>query len=313
MSTVKSNKFSPQSLPIVQIDGFNEVESFVVGAGQTSFDSTKFTNTTPIRAFKRNDIDPSVWDELTVTWSDVDTFTVAESYSEGEEIIMFGIGNYYKGDENLSSDNVVNDSTNTEFTASLTLTDIVNLLGASSKLESYKDYGIGSTDLTQVDLITSETIESGLYTLLDVGYSGNLIQFEDSGNIKQIYIPFGKDQIQTRDNSSGSFPDFKPASAIDIGSETTSFTLAEDDAYKHIRVSNAGAVSVTIPDSATLNFPIGTNISIIQAGAGQITITSGAGVIINSADSLVSTRVQYSTISLIKVGTDEWDLAGDIA
>ncbi|MDX1532696.1 MAG: hypothetical protein R3230_00660 [Nitrosopumilaceae archaeon] len=314
MSTVKSDNFAPFTQPIVLINGFNDVESFVVGSGQTSFTSTKFTNKTQIRAFKRNDLDPTIWDELTVTFTSTDTFEVAESYSEGDEILLYGIGNYYQGDPSLSSDEVSNDSTNSEFTSSTSLTDIIDALGASSKLESYKDYGVGSTNLQSVDLTQSETVASGFYNLIDTGYSGILIQMNDSTTIKQVYLPFGKEGIYSRDNSSGSFPsDFTPIGNVDVVSETTSFTLSNSHVHKYVRVSNAGAVNVTIPDSVSLDFPIGTIFTITQSGVGQVTFDAGTGVVINSADSLVSTRVQYSSATLTKVGTDEWDLVGDLA
>jgi len=94
MSTIKANKLSPQSLPIVQIDGFNEMESFVVGSGQTSFTSTKFNSQTELRAFKRNATDPEIWDELSLSFTTSASFNIVEPYSEGDEIILYGLVGY---------------------------------------------------------------------------------------------------------------------------------------------------------------------------------------------------------------------------
>lgn len=99
----------------------------------------------------------------------------------------------------------------------------------------------------------------------------------------------------------------------EVVSDSASFTLDLADAAQYHRVSNAGAVTVTVPTNANVAFPIGTNLTIIQAGAGQVSVAGEGGVTINSADSLLSTRVQYSAMTLVKVGTDEWDLTGDLA
>lgn len=97
-----------------------------------------------------------------------------------------------------------------------------------------------------------------------------------------------------------------------IVSATSAFTLSLSDSYKYHRVSNASAVTVTVPPNSSVAFPIGTNLTVVQAGVGQVTFAAGVGVTVNSADGFLSTRVQYSSATLTKVGTDEWDLAGDL-
>lgn len=80
----------------------------------------------------------------------------------------------------------------------------------------------------------------------------------------------------------------------------------------YLRMTNAGANTVTIPLNATIAFPVGAQISGIQAGAGATTIVATGGVTLNCAHTLVA-RAQYSAWSLIKVATDTWDLMGDLA
>lgn len=93
----------------------------------------------------------------------------------------------------------------------------------------------------------------------------------------------------------------------------TTYTLVLGDAGSLIEVSNASAITLTIPLNSSVAFPLKTVIDIIQTGAGQITISPTGGVTLTSAGSAVKTRVQYSGISLIKVATDTWRLIGDIA
>lgn len=102
-------------------------------------------------------------------------------------------------------------------------------------------------------------------------------------------------------------------SALDISTKTSNHTLALADAGTMIKLSHATAIALTIPTNATVAFPIGTQILLTQAGAGQATISPASGVTVNSAESATLTRVQHSVAGLIKTGTDEWLLFGDVA
>jgi hypothetical protein len=88
------------------------------------------------------------------------------------------------------------------------------------------------------------------------------------------------------------------------------YTLTLTD--KAIDMNTAGANTLTIPQNANVAFPVGTQILITQAGAGQTTLAGDTGVTINSADGKLSLRTQYSWASLIKRATDIWWLSGDL-
>jgi hypothetical protein len=77
-------------------------------------------------------------------------------------------------------------------------------------------------------------------------------------------------------------------------------------------LNNAAAVTLTIPTNASVAFPTGTRIDLLQYGAGQVTI-GGAGVTIRSSGSKLKLAGQYSGATLWKKGTNEWVLIGDIA
>jgi hypothetical protein len=51
---------------------------------------------------------------------------------------------------------------------------------------------------------------------------------------------------------------------------------------------------------------------IMQYGAGQTTVTSSMGVTLRSSGGKTKLAAQYAMGSLIKIGTNEWILAGDI-
>lgn len=101
--------------------------------------------------------------------------------------------------------------------------------------------------------------------------------------------------------------------AVTTTSDT--FVLA-DLRNKLVTYSNAGAIAVTIPLNSSVAFPTGTSINIAQTGAGQVTVSGASGVTIRSTGATATTpktRAQYSAITCVKIGTDEWICVGDIA
>lgn len=98
---------------------------------------------------------------------------------------------------------------------------------------------------------------------------------------------------------------------------TYTFVLADAD-NKLVTASNASAQTFSIPTNANVAFPIGTQINLIQLGAGQVTVnavTSGTTTIVSTGATAASPkcRAQYSAMTLIKRDTDSWYAIGDIA
>jgi hypothetical protein len=76
-------------------------------------------------------------------------------------------------------------------------------------------------------------------------------------------------------------------------------------------LSNAAAITLTIPTNASVAFPVDTRIDLLQYGAGQVTVGS-AGVTLRSSGSKLKLAGQYSGATIWKKDTDEWVLIGDI-
>lgn len=104
--------------------------------------------------------------------------------------------------------------------------------------------------------------------------------------------------------------DTKTAKLITFNRQTASYTLVLADADKAVEVNNASANTLTVPPNSTVAFPTGTQIILTQYGAGQTTITPGAGVTIRSLNGALKTSGQYAIVTLIKVGTNEWYAGG---
>ena len=100
--------------------------------------------------------------------------------------------------------------------------------------------------------------------------------------------------------------------AIENAQTGTTYTLALTDAGKMVTLTNASAITLTIPTNAVAAFPVNTRIDLLQYGAGQVTV-AGAGVTIQSSGSKLKLTGQYSGASLWKKATDTWVLIGDIS
>jgi len=111
-----------------------------------------------------------------------------------------------------------------------------------------------------------------------------------------------------------------PSTALVIDPKTsTTYTFAITDANNElITASNASAQTYSIPTNASVAFPIGSQINIIQIGAGQVTInavTSGTTTVLSTGATPAAPklRAQYSSATLVKVATDTWYVIGDIS
>lgn len=99
---------------------------------------------------------------------------------------------------------------------------------------------------------------------------------------------------------------------LTINAQTASYTLVLSDASKLVEVSNASANTVTIPLNSSVAFATGTQINVLQTGAGQTTIAGTSGVTVNGTPGL-KLRAQWSACTLIKRATDTWVVVGDLS
>lgn len=90
----------------------------------------------------------------------------------------------------------------------------------------------------------------------------------------------------------------------------TTYTIDAEDETSIIRFTSDSAVTVTVPANATEALAIGYIVHLHQEGDGTITIAGEGGVTVNAGSSL-SSRNQYSALSLFKLATDTWVVVGD--
>ena len=101
-------------------------------------------------------------------------------------------------------------------------------------------------------------------------------------------------------------------SHIATNAQVASYTLVLADDGKIVEMGVASGNTLTVPPNASVAFPIGTQIVILQTGAGQVTLTQGAGVTINATPGL-KLRTTWSSATLIKRATNTWVAIGDLS
>jgi len=100
---------------------------------------------------------------------------------------------------------------------------------------------------------------------------------------------------------------------IAFNNQTASYTLVLADAGKLVEVNNASANTLTVPPNSSVAFAVGTQILVVQQGAGATTITAGSGVTLRSKDGNLAIDGQYASVALVKRATDEWYVTGALA
>lgn len=100
---------------------------------------------------------------------------------------------------------------------------------------------------------------------------------------------------------------------VTVSSFTADITLTSDEAGTYQRCTSAVPRAVTVPANADVPIDVNSIYTFRQAENGQLTFVGGVDVVINLPPTVTSTtRGPGSTVSLIKVGTNEWDLSGDM-
>jgi len=112
---------------------------------------------------------------------------------------------------------------------------------------------------------------------------------------------------------------FNGLTSFTVGTaQTADYTPVLNDQYQALVLMNkATAINFTIPTNASVAYPVGTAITVLNIGAGALTIkavTSGTTTVLSAgATAAQPTVAQYKTAVCIKTATDTWYVVGGIA
>jgi hypothetical protein len=105
-----------------------------------------------------------------------------------------------------------------------------------------------------------------------------------------------------------------PKITIDFNAQTgTSYSLVVSDQDKLVTLSNAAAITLTVPPSV---FSAGQLVNIQQIGAGQVTLAAGSGVTITSTGATSAApklRAQFSAGTVICTAANTFTVIGDLS
>jgi hypothetical protein len=91
------------------------------------------------------------------------------------------------------------------------------------------------------------------------------------------------------------------------------YVLEIDDVNKVIEMNSASANTVIVPNSASVNFPVGSAINIVRFSEEETQILGGSGVTILSTNNLTNLANQYSGATLYKYSNNTWLLIGSLS
>ena len=175
-------------------------------------------------------------------------------------------------------------------------------IGADKVNDTHIDFGTGANQVSTADVPEQTNL---YYT--DVRASANVTKevLDTNGDVETV-ITDTDDKLPT----SGAVLDHV-ASATLNNQTGTSYTLVLSDKGKVVTLSNASAITLTIPANASVAFPIGTQIPFVQIGAGQVTVAITTDTL-SSVGGATKLTGQYSAGTLIKLTSTIWVLVGDI-
>ena len=92
---------------------------------------------------------------------------------------------------------------------------------------------------------------------------------------------------------------------------TNPFTASADNVGNYFRMG--GNVTCSIKVNATASCPVGAEFDFFQTSSAlNVLFEADPGVTINSKNDNLNLSGQFSSATIKKVGTDEWDLMGDL-
>lgn len=99
---------------------------------------------------------------------------------------------------------------------------------------------------------------------------------------------------------------------VTINEKTTSYVLALADHNKIIVVNSASNLTITLPQTSTVNIPDGFTCRVIRRGSGTVTFAVQGVETLESISSFTKINDQYGEASVLRLTTATWYISGNL-
>jgi hypothetical protein len=201
-------------------------------------------------------------------------------------------------------------ATNADVIAHITDTVAAHTAGAISA-DSTTLAGTGTTVQAVLEELDDAIAAAGIpATIFDA--TGDLLVASAADTAARLAIGAANTVLSSNASAALAWQAPRAIPKATVADTSTAYTAVLTDAGKQTTLSNAAAITYTIPPNASVAFATGTEIEIVQIGAGQVTVAAGAGVTIVQPPSMTLLMVgQYSSAVATKTGTNTWRVEGD--
>ena len=191
----------------------------------------------------------------------------------------------------LQNSSITINGTPVSLGSSVSLPGDIESVTASSPLT-----GGGTSGAVTIGIQSASTSQAGAVQLTDSTASTSITTAATPNSVKSAY----------------DLADSKASTILSTNAQTASYALVLGDAYKIVEMNVSSGNTLTIPTNAQHSFPVGTQITVIQTGAGQTTIAGTSGVTVNSNGGKLKIVDQWGSATLIKRATDTWIAIGNL-